>query len=168
MSHSDGCEPPTDQFIGATGLTATWEKSCNTVNTSQGIAALWWLLLPITCIYSCGTAVAAPSRMQNRTARRRKLQSRSICHHFESLGGKMQDHLFSIPLSLPFSLLIEADLYHARRSLDSCHHNRLHPPLIIQARWQQSGSWAAHYEMTLVFLCQQGHSAAETVTPQSE
>lgn len=167
MSHSDGCEPPTDQFMGATGLTATWEKSCNTVNTSQGIAALWWLLLPITCIYSCGTAIAAPSRMQNRTARRRKLQIGSICHRFESLGGKMQDHLFSIPLSLPFSLLIEADLYQARRSLDSCHRNRLHPPSSFRS--VDSRVAAGQPIMKWPWSCvKQGHSAAETVTPQSE
>lgn len=130
---------PTDQFIGLTGLTATWEKSCNTVNTSHGIAALWWLLSPITCIYSCGMAVAAPSRMQNRAARRRELQSRSICHHFEGLGGKMQDHLFSIPLSLLFSLLIEADLYQAPVALTPVTitgYTLLHQSGLLTAEWQ--------------------------------
>lgn len=130
---------PTDQFIGLTGLTATSEKSCNTVNTSRSIAALWWLLLTITCIYSCATAVAAPSRMQNRMACRRKLQSRSICQHFEGLDGKMQDHLFSIPLSLLFSLLIEADLYQASIALTpvaitGC--TLLHHSGLLTAEWQ--------------------------------
>lgn len=126
----------TDQFIGLTGLTATWEKSCKIVNTSQGIAALWWLLSPIKCIYSCGTAAAAPSRMQNR----RELQSSSICHRFEGLGGKMQDHLFSIPLCLPFSLLIEADLYQAHRialtpvTITGC--TLLHHSGPLTAEWQ--------------------------------
>lgn len=42
---------PTDQFIGLTGLTGTWEKSCNAVNTSRSIAAPWCLLVTITCIF---------------------------------------------------------------------------------------------------------------------
>lgn len=120
---------PTDQFIGLAGLTATWEKSCSPVNTSPSIAVLWWLFLTITCIYSCASTVATPSRMQNRMARRRRLQSRSICQRFEGLEGKMQDHLFffASSFSLLFLLLIEADLYQVH-SLDSCCHNWLHSP----------------------------------------
>lgn len=117
---------PTDQFIVLTGLTVTWEKSCNTVDTYLSIASLWWVLFSNTWIYSCATAGAVPSRMQNRVARRCKLQSRTICQHYERLGGKMQNHLFFLHPSF-FALFTPDRGWSLSRfcSLDSCHHNRL-------------------------------------------
>lgn len=126
MSHSDGCEPPTDQFIGLTGLTVTREKSCNTVNTSHGIAALWWLLTPITCIYPHGVAVAVSDRMQNRTSVQ-TLRSRSICHCFEGLGGQNAGSSFFLSFFGVFTPDRGWSLSRCR-SLDLCHRNWLHSP----------------------------------------
>lgn len=117
---------PTDQFIGLTGLTATREKSCNTVNTSQGIAALWWLLSPITCIYSCGMAVACPSRMQNRAA----VQTQATKHIYLSplwmLRGQNAGSSFFYPSFFAVFTPDRGWSLSSSRSLDSCHRNWLH------------------------------------------
>ena len=116
---------PTDQFIGLTGLTATWEKSCNTVNTSQGIAALWWLLSPITCIYSSGC-----SSQQN--AKQSGSQTRATKHIYLSLLWRLRGQNAGSSFFYPsFFTIFTPDRgwsLSSSRSLDSCHHNWLHSP----------------------------------------
>lgn len=133
---------PTDQFIGLTGLTGTWEKSCNAVNTSRSIAAPWCLLVTITCIFfffffffflvgppPCATAVAAPSRMQSRMARRRKLYKADLFVNtlkaWRGREGQNAGSSFFFFSNPSFSAVYTPDRGWSLSSLcglDSCHH----------------------------------------------
>lgn len=116
---------PTDQFIGLTGLTATWEKSCNAVNTSQGIAALWWLLSPITCIYSCGTGCCSSQQNAKQGGSQTRATKQIYLSPLWRLRGQNAGSSFFYPSFFAVFSLDRGWSLSSSRSLDSCRHNWL-------------------------------------------
>lgn len=126
---------PTDQFIGLTGLTGTWEKSCNAVNTSRSIAAPWCLLVTITCIFFAPPPVPrllqlpAECKVEWLTdaGSTKQIYLSTLWRPGEGGGeeeGKMQDHLFFF-FNPSFSAVYTPDRgwsLSSLCSLDSCRH----------------------------------------------
>lgn len=115
------------------------EKDWKKITSQQSPAAPRWRLDTITCTFS-----SAPVSMRSGGARRRQQQSTSICQHFEGLGGQDagSSFFFFFPslFSLPFSLLIEADLYQAPVALTPVAITRCAP-------LHRSGAWTAEWQL---------------------
>lgn len=157
----------TDQFIRLTGLTTTREKSYNTVSTSQCVAGEWCLLLQITCIYSCSMAVAACHVMQTRGAMQTPATRRIYLSPLWRHRGQNAGSSF---FYLSFRAVFTPDRgwsLSSSRSLDSCHRNWLHSPSSLRPVDSRvaAGQPIMKWPWSRV---RGGHSAAETVTTQSE